>query len=508
MEYVIGCDIGSQAVKAVLLSAEGQIAGEASAGYEIQYPQPAWAEQDAENWMQALTSAIRGLLKASRVSSSQVSAIGLDAQVDGVVAVDHAGRSLGPAVIWMDRRATAQVERVRQACDPRRIFQLSGLNLDPYHCAPKINWLADERREDYEKARYFLLPGSYIAYQLTHELGVDPSNASSMLLMDVRAKAWSEELCACFGISMDRLAPIYPATTVIGTLRPEIARQMGLRASTRIVLGCGDEHAACLGAGVIQAGLVCDITGTAEPVGAASIEPLFDDEGLVETHCHAHPGLWLMENPGFVSGGNYRWFRDEFGVEELSAGDEQEDAYRLLDQAAQTAAAGSEGLVLLPCLMGAMTPTWNPQARGAFVGFSLNHQKKHFARAILEGSAYALRDITERMQQMGMRLHEIRAVGGGAKSTLWRQIKADVTGLPVTLLNTVETTALGAAMLALVGGGYIASLEQAVEMTVKPIERREPNPKSQMRYEDYYQLYRQTYFSLQGVFEQAARIKP
>ena len=509
MEFVLGCDIGSQAVKVILLNAEGQMVAEAGADYPIQYPKPTWAEQDPEGWITALGSAVRALLNESGVRPDQVRAIGLDAQVDGVVAVDSSGQPLRPAIIWMDRRATAQIDRIRQTCDPARVFQISGLNLDPYHVAPKIRWIADHQPEIFERARNFLLPGSYVAYRLTGELGVDYSNASSMLLMDVRTKQWSPELCRYFDIPIQHLAPIYPATAVLGTLLPQVASSLGLRPETRVILGCGDEHAACLGAGVVKPGLVCDITGTAEPVGAASAHLHFDETGLVETHCHAHPDLWLLENPGFVSGGNYRWFRDQFGSEEVErASRTNVDAYALLDQAAQAVPAGSDGLVMLPCLMGAMTPTWNPHARGTFIGFTLTHERRHFARAILEASAYALRDITDRMQQMGLELGEIRAVGGGARSPLWRQIKADVTGLPVTLLHTVETTALGAGLLALAGVGLVGSLEEAVELAVQVVERREPDPATQARYEDFYQLYREAYFSLLPVFDQATRITP
>jgi xylulokinase len=276
-----------------------------------------------------------------------------------------------------------------------------------------------------------------------------------------------------------------------------------------VILGSGDEHAACLGAGVTKPGLVCDIAGTAEPVCASSDAALFDDTGLVETHSHADPDLWLLENPGFASGANYRWFRDQFSVQEVErAAEEGVDAYALLNVAAESVPAGSDGLIMLPCLMGALAPTWNALARGTFMGFTLAHRREHFCRAILEGSAYAVRDITDQMSRMGLPLQEIRTVGGGARSPLWRQIKADVTGLPVSITETVETTALGAGILALAGSGLIGSLAEAVELTTHVVETREPDTKTREIYEHYYQLYRATYFSLLPVFEKAASINP
>ena len=509
MQYVIGCDIGSQSLKTILISIEGKICGEASASYPIEYPQPTWAQQDPDAWMDALAVSVRSLLAGNNVPAQQIVALGLDAQVDGVVPVDSDGKPLYPAMIWMDRRAVSQCEMARRQSSQETTFQITGLNLDPYHVAPKIRWLADNEPYLFEKAASYLLPGSYVAFKLTGELGVDYSNASSTMLMDVRTRAWSQHMCDAFEIPMDRLPAIYPATQVLGTLGQEVAEELGLHPSTKVILGSGDEHAACLGAGVIEPGLVCDIAGTAEPVCASSNKTLFDDSGLVETHCHADPELWLLENPGFVSGANYRWFRDQFSTEETQrAQREGMDAYALLDNGAETVPPGSDGLIMLPCLMGAMAPTWNALARGTFMGFTLAHRREHFSRAILEGSAYAVRDITDQMLRMGLPLREIRAVGGGARSPLWRQIKADVTGLPVTLTNTIETTALGAGILALTGSGLIGSLSEALSLTTHVVETREPNPENRKVYEEYYQLYRDTYFSLLPVFERAARVNP
>lgn len=507
MEYVIGCDLGSQGVKTILLTAEGQLVAESSVSYDINYPFPTWAEQPADLWTEAICSAVRQLIAESGVAAEQIRAIGLDGQVDGVVPIDAHGKPLRQAIIWMDRRAVDQCNTLSETCSAQRIFQVTGLNLDASHVAPKIRWLADKEPENYRKTKYFLLPGSYIAFYLSGELAVDYSNASSTMLMDVYSKDWSEEMCASCDISRDRLAPIYPATTDIGSLRAEVASLMGLKPSTRIILGGGDEHAACLGAGVIKPGLVCDIVGTAEPVCAASPSPVFDPTGLVETHCHADPDSWLLENPGFASGANYRWFRDEFSASEVqSASESGENPYELLNQLAAKIPPGSEGLIFLPCLMGALAPTWNEAARGTYFGFTLAHTRSHFVRALLEGSAYAVRDIIDQMRQMGLPLEQIRVVGGGARSRLWRQIKADVTGLPVALPHTTETTALGAGMLALVGMGLSASLEEAAKCAVRIIDILEPNVINQRRYEEYYQLYRATYHALLPVFDQLAGI--
>jgi xylulokinase len=508
MAYVIGCDVGTQSLKALLVAADGQVLGEANTAYDVAYPRPGWAEQAPGEWLSAMRGAIGALLAQTRVDPRAIRTLGLATQVDGVVPIARGGRPLRDAIIWMDRRAVAQCDAVARAHDARRLFQLSGLNLDPSHVAPKIRWIAEHEPAINAEAAAFLLPGSYLAHALTGELGVDYSNASSTLLMDVRARGWSHELCAAFDIAPERLAPILPATAILGSLRPGAAQDLGLSARTEVVVGSGDEHAACLGAGVLEPGLICDIAGTAEPVCAASREALLDHTGLVETHCHADPDVWLLENPGFVSGANYRWFRDQFAPDLVRAAAERGvSAYELLDAAAATAPPGAQGLCLLPCLMGAMTPSWNAAARGVFFGFTLAHDRGHFARAVLEGSAYAVRDITDRMRAMGLETRAIRVVGGGARGRLWRQIKADVTGLPVAAPQMVETSALGAAMLALVGGRMFSNLAEAAAAMVQIGETLEPRPEAQRQYEDYYQLYRATYAALTPVFERAAAIE-
>ena len=507
MDYVIGCDVGSQSTKAVLLALDGGLAGEAAHGYAINYPQPLWAEQPAEWWTEALTVAIRRVLHETGVPPERVRGIGLASQVEGVVPVGRDGRPLRPAILWMDRRAAPQCEQARQAMSNAAVLDLTGLNLDPSHVAPKIRWIAEHQPGVYEQAALFLQPGSYAARYLTGETAVDYSNASASLLLDIRRRDWSHEMCGLFGIDPALLPPVRPATDRLGALRPAAAEALGLRPDTVVVVGSGDEHAACLGAGVVRAGLVGDIVGTAEPVCAASQGPAFDATGLIETHCHAHPGLWLLENPGFVSGGNYRWYRDHFGGGDIASADAGGgSAYALLDAGAATVPPGSEGLIFLPTTMGATTPVWRDDARGAFFGFTLAHTRDHFSRAILEGSAYAVRDLTDRMQAIGLELEELRVMGGGARSALWNQIKSDVTGLPVAVTHTPETTALGAGLLALAGIGAYANLEEACAAAVRLVARYEPRPEAQARYAESYALYRQVFFSLLPAFEQAAKI--
>ena len=493
MAHVIGCDVGSQSLKGVLVDPDGATVAEASAAYELSFPHPGWAEQEPDDWLRALWEVVSALLERGGVAAGDVGALGLASQVDGVVAVDTRGLHLRPAIIWMDRRAEAQRRTLGDRIPEERIFEITGLNLDSSHVAPKILWLRDEEPEAYREASGFLLPGSYLVHRLTGERVVDLSNASSTMLYDVRAKGWSEEMISAADLDPERLGRVAPADEVAGTVTEAAAREVGLEPGTKVVVGCGDEHGACLGAGLVVPDLVCDIMGTAEPVCVAAAEPVFDETGLVETHAHADSRLWLIENPGFVSGGSVRWYSDNVarvGYEEMT-------------REAQGVPPGCEGLVFLPCLSGAMTPTWNGNARGVFHGLSMRHGLAHMTRAVFEGCAFGFRDIVDRFAEMGIGGDEVRVVGGGADSPFWCQIKADATGRTLRALKSREATATGAAMLAGVAEGTYASLDAAAEDLVELGAAYEPNTSARVAYDEAYGLYRAAYAALEPVFDRA-----
>jgi xylulokinase len=341
-------------------------------------------------------------------------------------------------------------------------------------------------------------------------LAVDWSNASSLALLDPRTRTWSAPVVDAVGIDQRMLPELAPGTQPVGPVTAAFAEATGLSPDTVVVVGCGDEMAATLGAGVFAPGEVCDVAGTAEPVCAAAAEPGEDPAMLVECHPHADPDVWLLENPGFVSGGNFRWWRDQFApLERQAEAGGQGDAYDLLTGPAAEVPPGAEGLVFLPCMQGAMAPEWNGAARGVFYGLTLAHTRAHLTRALLEGSAYALRDILEGMGGAGLEVRRLTIVGGGAKGALWRQIKADVTGLPVRVPTSVETTATGAAILAAVGAGVHTGVAEAVAAFVhyQPDEHV-PDPERHQRYSEAYRRYREVYFALKPVFDRQSSYLP
>jgi xylulokinase len=500
-DLVIGVDVGSQGTCAQLIDRSGTLLGASYVAHELSYPRPGWAEQDPRQWKAALAEALRQV--TSEIDAGRVAAIAFASQLDGLVAVDGACEPVRPAMIWMDRRADVECADAAERIDPARLREISGCNLDASHVAAKIAWLCKHEAEAHRACETYLVPGSYVAFHASGVMAIDPSNASSTMLLDVRSRSWSDEACAAFDVDPALLPPIAAPHGVLGPVAPWLREAAGLAASTLIVLGCGDEMAGTLGAGVVEPGDVCDVMGTAEPVCAVTDVPLHDPSGVVELHPHADPESWLLENPGWLSGGAYRWFRDHLGDGEVERAERTgEDVYELLNRVASEAPAGADGLVWLPALAGAMTPEWNARARATWFGLTPSHGRPHMLRALLEGNALALRDVLGAIRDTGRDVNELVCVAGGAKGRLALQIRADVTGVPVSRPADVETTARGAAMLAAVGAGMYDTVREAGhEMSAPRVDRIEPDPATTAVYDDLHGRYRELYAALRPLFD-------
>ena len=487
--YLIGVDVGSQSIKAVLCAPDGATVATSSHPCSMVHPRTGWSEQDPAQWRRGIAKTVRDVVERGGIKAADVSHLGLAAQVDGVVPVDRAMRPLRDAIIWLDRRATVQAAEFEKSLGASAIFELSGLNPDASHIGPKLMWLRDNEPEVYRSAQLLPPVAGYLLGWLTGVVVQDHANASSTLLYDVRTRDWSPVLLDAAGIDAALLAPIAVAHAPAGRLTADAAAELGLTTSCIAVTGTGDDHGAALGAGVVGPGVIADVTGTAEPVAAATMTAVFDDEHLVETHAHAVDGLFLVENPGFVSGGSTMWLADT-----LSA--TQADVLEW----ASLAPAGAGGVNFVPALSGATAPRWNDRMRGAFHGLSMNHDRSHLCRAVVEGCVYALRDITDRLSAMGLAGGEMRVVGGGSRSPLWLQMKADVTGIEVRPVLDAEPTALGAAMLAAVcAGAFRDAGEAAAQMTRLAENSYQPNPADREAYDDGYRAYRRMFDALDGL---------
>jgi xylulokinase len=490
MSFVIGCDLGSQSLKGVLVSPDGLTVAEASAGYEMTFPEPGYAEQDAEAWLVALSEVTRQLVSSAGIVPRDVGAMAVAAQLDGVVPTGRDGSAVGSAVIWMDRRGTEECAELSGTVSADEVFEITGLNLDATHVAPKVMWLRKHDPRVFGESTWFPSPASFVVERLTGVRIIDQTNASSTMLYDVQKRAWSPELLDATGLDPGQFGSLIDSGDVVGTLRPAAARLLGLTPRTKVVAGCGDDHGGCLGAGLVRAGMLCDVVGTAEPIAATASNPVFDSARLVETHDHAAAGLWLIQNPGFVSGGSIRWYSELVGV--ADAGEFMEIA--------ESASAGAAGALFLPCLGGATAPVWDDRARGVFCGLALSHDRSHLARAVLEGCAFAFRDITDRLVALGVVVDdEVRVVGGGSRARVWCQIKADVAGRPLRLVASQHATALGAALLAAVAEHDFTALIEAADVMVQAGELYEPEPAARAVYEDAYGRYREAFAANQSI---------
>jgi xylulokinase len=488
MGFVIGADVGSQSVKALLMSADGEEIAGASAPCTMSFPAPGWAEQQPEEWTSALAHAIRSVREEAGIPAHEIEMLGLACQVDGLVPLDAALQPIRPAIIWLDRRAVDECSRFSSAVGEDELVRRTGLNPDASHTAPKAMWFQEHEPALYEKTRWLAPVSTYVSGWLTGEVAQDHANASCTLIYDLAERGWSSRLIEGAGLDAARLPRIRRATDTVGALRPDVAAALGLTTGCQVVAGTGDEHGAALGAGALAPGVVVDISGTAEPVVAPSAELVLDETRLVETHAHAVDEMFLVENPGFVSGGSTRWLAEIVGVS-------QKELLALAEQASP----GSDGALFIPALSGATTPRWNAHMRGAFAGLGMSHDVPSLARAVLEGCAFAFRDIVDRLAGLGLAGDEIRVVGGGARSPLWLQIKADVTGRPMRALLGEEATATGAAMLAAVAAGHFRDVAEAASRCV--LLAPEPVvPRSEFadRYAEAYAAYRRLFDGVEG----------
>ena len=458
--------------------------GAAASPYEPDYPRPGWAEQAPALWETALGPAIARALEAAGVGAGQVRALGVAGQLDGCLAVDADGRALGPCLIWMDRRAEAEAQVV-DADDLRR---RGGVTRDASHMAAKIRWLKRNLASAQAPA-CFHQPVSYLVARLTGARVFDHGLASTTMLYSLARRDFDPELLDAFGIAAAELPSIAEASDCAGPLSAEGAALAGLPAGIPVAVGTGDDFSTPLGAGLVAPGRLACVLGTAEVVGALDEAPKVDARGLVETHSYVGGGFYI-ENPGWLSGGALAWLRGLLGISDFAA----------LDRLAAEVRPGAEGLTFLPTLSGAMAPEWIAAARGCCYGLTPAHGAGHLIRALLEGCAFAMRDVIERLAELGVAPHSLLLLGGGAKSRLWAQIRADLTGLPAQVPALTDTSAMGAAICAAVAGGLQPDVAHCAGLVGAIAERIEPDGAVRAAYDEAYDTYRRLFESLRPMF--------
>jgi xylulokinase len=494
MAYVIGIDASTTATKAVLVDQAGIVTGIGSSEYGFEVPRPGWTEQSPDLWWDGAVTSIRRVLGSTGVAGEEVVGIGLTGQMHGLVLLDETDRVLRPAILWNDQRTAHACDEIRAALGPERLIAITGNDALTGFTAPKLVWVRDHEPDIWARIAHVLLPKDYVRLHLTGEFALDKADGAGTLLFDLARRDWSPVVLAALGIDPVWLPPTFEGPEITGTVTSEAAATTGLRAGIPVVAGGGDQSANAVGVGAVSAGVVALSLGTSGVIFATTDEPLRDPAGQVHAFCHAVPGRWHMMTVMLSAAGSLRWFRDA-----LAPGED----FGTLVASAGAVEAGSDGLLFLPYLTGERSPHPDPQARGAFVGLSVGHDRRHMTRAVLEGVAFGLRDGLDQMTAAGMPAPaQVRASGGGTASPLWRQILADVLDAEVATVSTSEGAAYGAAMLGAVGAGWFGSVEETAEALVTVVPAASPGPDAE-RYAEAHAAYRELYPALAPTFHRA-----
>jgi xylulokinase len=434
------------------------------------------------------------------VAASDIACIGLTGQMHGAVLLDKDDQVLRPALIWCDQRTAEECRYLNAVVGAERLVELTANPALTNFTLTKLLWVRTHEPDLWRKFNGFLLPKDYVRLRLTGVRAIDVADASGTLLLDVAHRRWSYSMMEAVDLSPSCLPTLYESPDVVGYVTQTAARSTGLRPGTPVVAGAGDQAAGATGMGIVHPGDVSATIGTSGVVFAASDAPFTDPKGRLHTFCHAIPGRWHVMGVTQAAGLSLRWFRDVFGVQDRPA-DSQRDPYELLTEEATGVPAGSEGVLWAPYLMGERTPHLDPEARAALVGLAANHGRGHIVRAILEGVAFSLKDTLTIFKELSIPVRAIRLGGGGARSSLWRQIQADVYGQAVETVAAEEGAAYGAALLAGVGAGHWSSVDQACDAVVRVAQSIPANEADQGVLQESYSRFRKLYPALRSVFQ-------
>jgi xylulokinase len=498
---LLGIDIGTGGTRAVLIDETGRVIGSATAEHQpISAPHRGWAEQAPDDWWAAACKAVPQCLANAKATVDEVESVGLTGQMHGLVMLDADGKVLRPALIWCDQRTEEECREITEKIGAKRLIELTANPALTGFTLPKIWWVQKHEPEIWKRVKKIMLPKDYVRFRLTGAHAIDVADASGTLILDVVNRRWSKEMMAASNLSEEMLPKVLESQEISGKISEAGAKASGLKAGIPVVAGAGDQAAGAVGMGIVRPGAVSATIGTSGVVFAATASPEFDPKGRIHTFCHAAPKRWHVMGVTQAAGFSLRWFRDQFGA----GGDSSRDPYdRLMDEASH-APAGSDGVLWAPYLMGERTPHLDPNARGALVGLSSTHTRAHVVRAILEGVAYSLRDTLTIFADLKLPTESIRLGGGGARGGLWRQIQADVYGMPVDIVEAEQGPAYGAALLAGVGVGVWSSVDEACDTAVRVATRVQPNSASAAVMNKQYAAYRTLYPALREIYAGAA----
>lgn len=499
MTLLLGIDLSTTGAKALLIDNEGGVVSSAMTPLGLSTPQPLWSEQDPQDWWQATSISIRRALIEGGFSGSDVGAIGLTGQMHGLVLLDERGEVLRPAILWNDQRCGEQCDEIRARVGKERLVRITGNDALTGFTAPKILWVEKYEPEIHKRVRHVLLPKDYIRYRLSGKVAMDKADGSGTMLFNLAKRDWSTEILDTLNIPREWLPKTFEGHETTSEVTKEAAEATGLQRGTPIVAGGGDQSAQGIGVGAVQSGILALTLGTSGVVFAATESPLIEPQGRLHAFCHALPDRWHLMGVMLSAAGSLQWYRDALAP--------QASFEEIIEDASQ-ATAGSEGLLFLPYLSGERTPHPDPLARAAWVGLTLRHRRTHLTRAVLEGVGFGLKDAFTLMRDVGLGpIDQVRVSGGGARSSLWRQILADILGMELVTVNTTEGAAYGAALLAGVGAGIWPDIPAACAQTIRVMDHISPDRRNVELYCRLYQQYRMLYPALKPISNGLAAIE-
>jgi xylulokinase len=501
-EYLLAHDLGTTGDKATLFTVKGELVASSYLEYPTLHPEPTWAEQNPNDWWTAFVTATKGLLSKSRISSQNILGLSFSGQMLGCLPVDEKGAPLRPSIIWMDQRSIKQAEHIRTKIGAEQYYKTTGNRISPTYTISKILWLRENQPAIYKRTFRFLQAKDYIIYRLTGNFVTDYSDASLTGILDVNNRKWAYELLEELEIPTEKLPELFPSIHVAGEIERAIAKEIGLSSEIPVVIGGGDGPCAAVGAGVVRPGQAYNYVGASSWIAICTEKPLFDPEMRIFNQWHLDPNKVSPTGTMQTAGNAYRWLRDEICQKELSeARGQGVSAYKLMDKEAETVEAGSKGILFLPYLMGERSPWWNPNARGVFFGIALGHRRENLIRAVLEGITFNLRVILDAFEEQGVSVKDVRVIGGGARSKLWRRMMADIYGKNILIPAYLEeATSLGAAIAAGVGVGVYRSFE-ATEPLVNLVETVDCDLDSHIKYEPLYKYFKKLYTSMVPLYD-------
>ncbi len=483
--YWLGLDVGTGGTRALLVDAGGRVRHSFTSPHEdMRMERPLWAEQRPEDWWDAGRKAIRGVLDQAKAAGKDVHGIGLSGQMHGLVLLDESNCVIRPALIWCDQRSQPQVDAINESVGREKVLACTANPVLTGFTLPKLLWVRDNEPALFQRVRKILLPKDYLRFQLTGEYASDVSDASGTALFDVVRRQWSYELVDALALDRNILPKVCESQEITGRVSREAAASTGLAEGTPVIGGAGDQAASAVGNGIVRPGLVSCTIGTSGVVFAHMDSPAYDAAGRVHTFCHAVPAAWHVMGVTQGAGLSLQWFRRNL------APDADYDA---LAAEAAKAPAGAQGLYWLPYLMGERTPHLDATVRGGWIGLTAKHSRADLIRSLMEGVAYSQKDGLDIIEAMGAVVESVRLSGGGARSPFWRQIFADVFARRVTMLETEEGSAYGAALLSLVGTGQYASVRDVCDAAVRETTSVIPQSEEVVLYARGHQTYQALY---------------